>query len=166
MSSTTESPLLPTTLRSARLPAQRISLSIPADVCEGLEKIVLQRGYENRSQAVTEILRHALIHEKRRNPATVMAGTICLFYDESRPGLRDRVSLILRQYLKEVVSSLGVMLEKGQRMEVLVVQGPVGTLDELVADLNACRGLETGALSLSSAILPPLHNSPQAEENL
>lgn len=142
-----------------RVPAQRVSLSLPGDVYDGLETLVRERGYENRSLAVTEILRREIVHERRSNPNSVMAGTICLFYDEGRPGLRERVSQILRNYLKEVVASLGVMLEKDQRMEVLVVQGPVHTLDELIADLNSCRGLETGRLSLTNAILPPLHGA-------
>ena len=147
----------------SRVPAQRVSLSLPGDVYDGLEVLVRERGYENRSLAVSEILRRELIHERRNNPHSVMAGTICLFYDEARLGLRERVSQILRNYLKEVVASLSVMLERDQRMEVLVVQGPVQTLDEMIADLNSCRGLETGRLSLTNAILPPLHSSEEPE---
>jgi CopG family nickel-responsive transcriptional regulator len=136
----------------------RISLSLPADVYDGLDDLIQTRGYENRSQAVGEILRKELVTHRRNQPDSVMAGTISLFYDEAKAGIQGKVSSILRAHVKEVVSSLGVMLEDHRRMEVLVVQGPVQVLDSLVRDLNACRGLETGQLVLSSAILPPLYS--------
>jgi CopG family nickel-responsive transcriptional regulator len=135
----------------------RISLSLPSEVYEGLDQLIQARGYENRSQAVGEILRKELVTHRRNQPESVMAGTISLFYDEGKSGIQSKVSAILRTHVKEVVSSLSVMLEDQRRMEVLVVQGPVQVLDSLVRDLNACRGLETGQLVLSSAVLPPLY---------
>lgn len=140
----------------------RISLSLPADVYEGLDDLIQSRGYENRSQAVGEILRKELVSHRRNQPDSVMAGTISLFYDEGKPGIQAKVSAILRAHVKEVVSSLGVMLEDQRKMEVLVVQGPVHVLDALVRDLNACRGLETGQMVLSPAVLPPLYSSERS----
>lgn len=135
----------------------RVSLSLPSEVYEGLDQLVQTRGYENRSQAVGEILRKELVVHRKNLPDSVMAGTISVFYDEGKPGIQTKVAAILRSHVKEVVSSLSVMLEDQRRMEVLVVQGPVQVLDSLVRDLNACRGLETGQLVLSSAVLPPLY---------
>jgi CopG family nickel-responsive transcriptional regulator len=144
---------------------QRITLSLAADVAESLDTLVAVRGAENRSQAVTAILREELIGLRRSNPDEVMAGTITLFYDESRAGTRDKIAQLQRVRAKEVVSSLSVILEHEMRMEVLVVQGPVKVLDGLVAELTALRGVQTGKLTLTSAILPPLHdkNPPRSQ---
>ncbi|NNM66669.1 MAG: nickel-responsive transcriptional regulator NikR [Spirochaetales bacterium] len=139
--------------------AQRISLSLPADVVEGLEKWMEQRESHNRSMAVTSILREELaglsgcIHE-------VVAGSITLFYDETRPGLQARVAGLLRCHVKEVVTSLSVLLESSMRMEILVVQGPRGTLEKIVAQLLSLKGVRTGRLTLSRTVLPPLHGRP------
>jgi len=140
--------------------AQRITLSLPEDVADALDDLVEARGAENRSQAVASILRDQMIGRRRTNPDEVMAGTITLIYDEARTG--TRVATLQRSHLKEVVSSLSVMLEGWQRMEVLVVQGPVRVLDRLVADLTALKGVQTGQLTLTSAVLPPLYEK-QAE---
>lgn len=144
---------------------QRVTLSLPADVAEGLDGLVAARGAENRSQAVAAILREEVIGRRRSNPDEVMAGTITLFYDEERSMTRDRVAALLRCHLKEVVSTLSVMLEGVMRMEVLVVQGPVRVLDRLVADLTALKGIRTGKLTLTNAVLPPLYGRNEEEHH-
>ena len=139
---------------------QRVSLSLPTDVFDGLEALVAHRGYMNRSLAVADILREELVNQRRSNPEDLMAGSITLFYDETKPGLGDRLSSILRARLKEVVANLSVLLEETMRMDVLIVQGPVGVLEALLDELKALKGVQTGKLTLTSAVLPPLHERP------
>lgn len=139
--------------------SQRVSLSLPADVVMGLDRWMEQRQAHNRSMAVTSILREEFtglsgsLHE-------VVAGSITLFYDETRQGLQSRVASVLRSHVKEVVTSLSVLLESSMRMEILVVQGPVSTLERLVLQLLSLKGVRTGRLSLSREVLPPLHGRP------
>ena len=57
-----------------------------------------------------------------------------------------------------------MQLEDDKRMEVLVVQGPARRLNELVAALVRIRGVETGALSLTNAVLPPIHQRPRTHK--
>ncbi len=135
----------------------RVSLSLPNEVFDGLEVLSERRGYANRSLAVADILRGEMVNQRRLDPDQVMAGSITLVYDESRPGLAEKLLATFRRRLKEVVANLSVLLENTMRMDVLIVQGPVGTLDELVAELVALKGVETGKLTLTSAVLPPLH---------
>jgi CopG family nickel-responsive transcriptional regulator len=135
----------------------RVSLSLPNEVFDGLEVLSERRGYANRSLAVADILREELVNQRRLDPDEVMAGTITLVYDESRPGLAEKLLSTFRRRLKEVVANLSVLLENTMRMDVLIVQGPVGILDELVSELVALKGVETGKLTLTAAVLPPLH---------
>jgi len=144
-------------ISSEKRPPVRLSLSIPADVADGLEALVAERGYPNRSAAVADVVRNVLVEERRRLPDAVMAGTVTLFYDENCGTLQSDIARVQRKYLTEVVSNLSVMLEADKRMEVLIVQGPVQILDKLVYDLTALRGVESGRLQLASALLPPLH---------
>jgi len=144
---------------------QRVSLSLPSDVFEGLEALAAHRGYSNRSLAVTDILREELVNHRRSDPEQVMAGTITLVYDESRPGLAEKLLLTFRRRLKEVVANLSVLLEGTMRMDVLIVQGPVGILEEILSELVALKGVETGKLTLTSAVLPPLHERFETRRN-
>jgi len=140
---------------------QRISLSLPADVAEALDFVMEARGAQNRSQVVASILREELIGLRRSNPDEVMAGTITLFYEEGQSGLPGRLAALQRVHVKEVVSSLSVLLEKSMRMDVLVVQGPMQVLDTLVLALTTLKGVRTGKLTLTNAVLPPLYGRPE-----
>ena len=142
---------------------KRISLSLPGDVYEGLETLVAQRGYENRSLAVADILREELVTQRSRNPQEVMAGSITLFYSERRPGLSSKLLETLRRHLKEVVSCLSVLLVEDMRMDVLVVQGPVIVLEGLLKELVTLKGVDTGKLTLTAAVLPPLYSKNEGE---
>lgn len=145
---------------------RRISVSLPVAVFEGLEDLVRRRGCDTRSTAVADLVREEVVNQRRARPDEVMAGSITLFYDEARPGLAERLARVLRAHLKEVVTSLSVLLEGTMRMDVLVVQGPVPVLDGLLAALIALKGVETGKLTLTSAVLPPLHERPSPTRRL
>lgn len=137
--------------------AVRLSISLPRGLADQLDRLVEARGFRNRSQAVREMIHGQLARVARESGKQVMAGTITIFYDESRPHLRNRLAQIQRRYLDEVISSQHILLEGTQTMEVLVVQGPADTLQAIADALVSCKGVSTGGLNLSHAILPPVH---------
>lgn len=137
--------------------AERISLSLPSELVRGLDGLVDCRGFSNRSQAVREMLHQELARQARDEGNEVLAGTITLFYDDSRPNLRSRLAEIQRAHIDEVISSQHVLLENRHTMEVLLVQGPARTLREIADELVSCKGVSTGGLSLTQSVLPPLH---------
>lgn len=143
----------------------RLSLSLPPEVAAGLDALVRGQGYENRSMAVAEILRQALIEDRRRDPDAVMSGSVTLFYNEERRGVQAAVAAIQRRYLKQVVAALNVLQESPMRMEVLVVQGPVRQLEEMSKEFRQVKGVEAGNLTLTSSVLPPLYEKNEGEDH-
>ncbi|MDQ8202087.1 nickel-responsive transcriptional regulator NikR [Pelagicoccus sp. SDUM812003] len=138
-------------------PAERVSITIPRSVLAKFDSMLAQRGFANRSQAITEILNREIIEASSDQEDQVMAGTITLFYNTRRNNLLGTLSKIQRKHLAEVISSLHVQLENDHIMEVLVVQGPSQTLRSIANELITCKGVKTGKLNLSSTIMPPLH---------
>jgi len=90
-----------------------------------------------------------------------MAGVITLVYDHSRPGLQQQLTDLQHRYLYEVISSLHVQLMRAHTMEVILVQGPTERLQQIADELVTCRGVSSGNLQLSTAILPPVHPLPE-----
>ena len=140
--------------------ATRTSISLPPELSHQLDQLVTERGFRNRSQAVREMIHHELGRHAGKKGKRVMAGTITLFYDESKPQLRSKLAAIQRRYIDEVISSQHVLLENNHTMEVLLVQGPSGKLQEIADALVSAKGVTTGGLNLSSAVLPPIHSKP------
>ena len=59
---------------------QRISITVPEKQLEAFDQLVEERGYANRSQAVTELINREVDEHKQELGNAVMAGTITLFY--------------------------------------------------------------------------------------
>lgn len=136
---------------------KRISVSLPPRVFAELDRLVVDRGFENRSQAISEMIHQSLTEHYQEQGSRLMAGTITLFYDESKPGLLQALAEIQRSHIEEVISSQHVLLEDNHTMEVLLVQGPADRLKEIADELITCKGVRSGKLTISSAILPPIH---------
>lgn len=136
---------------------QRISISLPAALARQLDALVQQRGFRNRSQAVSEMIHQEIDRRHLRDENVIMAGTITLFYQEGKASLTHRLAAIQRSHIDEVISSQHVLLENNHTMEVLLVQGPAKKLNAIADELVSCKGVTTGGLNLSTAVLPPIY---------
>ncbi len=137
--------------------AQRISVSLPPKLASALDKMVERRGFQNRSQAVAEMIEQTLIQHKQEDEAAVMAGTITLFYDSGKSGLLQQLARIEREHIRECISSQHVLLEGQYIMEVVLVQGPVRRLRELTDRMLTCKGVSSGGLTLTNKLIPQVH---------
>jgi CopG family nickel-responsive transcriptional regulator len=139
---------------------QRISVSLPESVFCELDQLVAERGWENRSKAISVMVTQSALEHREENGETLMAGTITIVYDESQGNLLERLAELERRFLDEVISSHHVQLENDHRIEVLLVQGPARSLQKIADELLALKGVKTGKLTLTTMLMPPLHPLP------
>jgi len=135
----------------------RISVSLPGRLLTEFDNMLKERGYDSRSQAISEMVSEQVAEHKKDMGLDIMAGTINLVYDHSTPGLVNKLSEIQHQYIDEVISSLHINLIDSQTLEVVLVQGPAETLKIIADQMLSCRGVMSGNLLISAAILPQLH---------
>ncbi len=134
----------------------RFSVSLPADLLDELDDMVVQRKLPNRSHAIAEMAREQLTEHARELGAKSMAGTISLVYDYRKRNLQRKLADIQHQNYLMVVTSMHVYLEHDQSLEVLLVQGPARELRRLADKLAACKGVKHAKLSLTATAMPPL----------
>ena len=137
--------------------AARITISLPVTLFDELDAMVVQRGFGSRSQALSKIISEQLVRDAAQLGRQIMAGTITLIYDHTKPGLQSRLMKLQHRYLKEIISSQHVHLEHHHSLEVLLVQGPGRRLRQIADALIACKGVKHGNLNVTSTILPPIY---------
>jgi len=135
----------------------RISVSLPQELLVELDNMVECRGFDSRSQAISDMINQQLVEHKRQLGDEVMAGTITVFYDRSVPGLQKKLSDLQFKHIDEVISSLHVHLAENKMMEVILVQGPARRMQSIANEIIALRGVITGRLQLMAAVIPPLY---------
>ncbi|MEM7387797.1 MAG: nickel-responsive transcriptional regulator NikR [Verrucomicrobiota bacterium] len=136
---------------------QRISVSLPEQVFVALDDVIRVQGFENRSQAIAELVtaRHGKLDQEIGN--TIMAGTITLIYDQTKGNVQRELCELQQEHIDEVISTLRVLLQHDHIMEVIVVQGPGRTLRRLADKFLTRKGVCTGELTIASQIMPPIH---------
>jgi CopG family nickel-responsive transcriptional regulator len=141
----------------------RTSFSLPENLLTELDRMIVARGYESRSQAIADMIHSSLVEHKRVHGDDVMVGTITLFYDNTSPGLKEKLANLQSDNITEVISSLHVHLEHKQTLEVILVQGPPSKLQEIADMLITCKGVITGRVQLIAALIPQVHPLPKAD---
>lgn len=142
---------------------RRITVSMPDETYRALDRLVQQRGFDNRSQAVAEMIHQHAAEHLGRIGTEVMAGTLTLVYDESKSALLRDLSRIFREHVAHVISSQHVLLEEDHVLEVILMQGPARTLREISNRLVATKGVKTAQLTLTPHLIPPIHGKRSSD---
>jgi CopG family nickel-responsive transcriptional regulator len=138
-------------------PVSRISISLPEKLLRDLDRMVKERGFDSRSQAINEMLHNALTEHSNDVGDGVMVGIIALFYNNAVPGLQKQLADLQVRYIDEVISSLHIHLMNNQTMEVVLVQGPARTLQMIANEMTSRRGVISGRMHLVAALIPQVH---------
>jgi CopG family nickel-responsive transcriptional regulator len=138
-------------------PAARISISLPEPLFVKLDAMVGERGYASRSEAISKMISEQLVQHAQQFGKEILAATITLIYDHSKPGLQSRLIKIQHQYLKEIITSQHVHLENNHSLEVILAQAPGERLKQIADQLIACKGVKHGHLNVTSTLLPPIY---------
>ena len=134
----------------------RFSVSLPSDLLDELDDMVVRRKLPNRSHAIAEMAREQLTEHAGEVGTKSMAGTISLVYDYRKRNLQRKLADIQHANYLMVVTSTHVHLEHNHYLEVLLVQGPARELRRLADTLAACKGVKHAKLSLTATAMPPL----------
>jgi CopG family transcriptional regulator, nickel-responsive regulator len=136
---------------------RRVTISMCESTYQELDQIITERGFNSRSQAISEMINQQAAEHLGKMGNPIVAGTLTLIYDESKSTLLRDLSRICREHVSEVISSQHVLLEDEHVLEVLLMQGPAKTLRDIANDLVSCKGVKSTHLTLTPHLLPPLH---------
>ncbi|MFM2482112.1 nickel-responsive transcriptional regulator NikR [Celerinatantimonas sp. YJH-8] len=139
----------------------RISVSIPEALLAGLDRMVDERGFESRSQAICDMISLQLNQHKAQQGSDVMTGTVNLVYNHATPGLHKKLHDLQYQFIDEVISSLNINLTHTNTLSVILVQGPADKLNMIADKMITLKGVLYGQLLLNSYIIPPIHPLPE-----
>ena len=130
----------------------RISISLPTLLLEELDQVTRERGFESRSQAISEMVQSQLVLNRQRFGDNEMVGTISLVYNQLRNNCGFHLAEIQKKYPQYIVTSLHLQLPNQDTFENIMVQGPSQQLKAISDELITCKGVKVGQLNLSAHI--------------
>jgi CopG family nickel-responsive transcriptional regulator len=127
----------------------RFGVSMNHELVEQFDKLIVEQGYSNRSEAIRDLVRKALIEPKQLQLSEVVAGTIVIVYDHHFTGLPGSLMELQHNFHHEIVSTMHVHLNHNQCLEILVVRGVFKRLKELCQHIQVQKGVFYAELSVT-----------------
>jgi CopG family nickel-responsive transcriptional regulator len=128
---------------------ERFSISMEDGLLKKFDRHLKQHGYSNRSEAVRDLVRAALIAEEWKADEEVV-GVITLVFDHHQRQLQDKLTDIQHGYHDMVVSATHVHLDHHNCLEVIIVKGESGNVRKMADQLKATRGVKSSELTAAS----------------
>lgn len=116
---------------------------------EKLDRLVRERKFPNRSQAIRFLIRQYEVHQKW-SAGEEVAGAIVLLYDHHKRDLQQAMTRIQHDFHHLVLSAQHVHLDHIHCLETITVRGKAGELQNLADRLIALKGIDHGELVMSS----------------
>ncbi|MFC5449584.1 nickel-responsive transcriptional regulator NikR [Paenibacillus aestuarii] len=130
-------------------PLVRFGISMPQSLIEQFDKLIAMQGYDNRSEAIRDLTRKALLASSAMQPDETVAGTIVMVYDHHASDLPITLTELQHGYHHEIISTMHIHLNHQQCLEILVVRGKVRQLRELQQRIQVLKGVSYAELSVT-----------------
>jgi CopG family nickel-responsive transcriptional regulator len=124
----------------------RFGVSIDANLLRQFDQLIAEKGYHNRSEAVRDLMRDALVEREWSQEDRETVGTVTLVYDHHTRDLSDKLTEHQHSHHQAIVSVLHVHLDAHNCLEVAVVRGSAAQVRKLADELIGTKGVKHGKL--------------------
>jgi len=128
----------------------RFGVSIDQDLLENYDRLINERGYATRSEALRDLIRDALIQQKIEMQTDIRAlGSLTLVYDHHARNLAQEMGEIQHRFHDNILSVMHLHVSHDDCMEIVALRGVVAEIIELANALLSLKGIKNGKLFLT-----------------
>lgn len=128
----------------------RTTLAIGRKLLGEFDRWMAQRGYANRSEAVRDLIRSALVAAEWEDPGARVVATLSIIYEHERRELAQQLTELQHAQHHAILCSQHVHLDHQNCLEVIIMQGTARQLRRITDAISATKGVKAGKLTLLS----------------
>ncbi len=118
----------------------RIGVSLEGRLLDDFDHLVRLEGFASRSEALRELIRRALVRQRRTVGGKVV-GTITFVYRHDVGMVTHRILHKQHDFLGSIRATAHTHLDEETCLEVLIVEGNAERVDELANRLKTTKGV-------------------------
>lgn len=122
----------------------RFGVSIDERLLDRYDELIADKAYVNRSEALRDLIRGALVEEQWELGDAEAIGTVTLVYDHHSHDLTDKLTDHQHTHHQEIVSTLHVHLDADHCLEVVVLRGVARDIKRIADSLIGTKGVKHG----------------------
>ncbi len=127
----------------------RFGVSVPEELLERFDRIIEEKGYVNRSEAIRDMMRDFIVRHEWEEGDREVAGTITMLYNHDEADVVKELLDLQHDYLEEIVSSIHVHMDEHNCLEVVIVKGKASRIKEIADRLLSLKGVKHGKLVMT-----------------
>ena len=124
----------------------RFGISADDRLLQRFDALISEKGYVNRSEAIRDLIRNALVEEQWTHGEEEAVGTVTLVYDHHTRDLADKLTEYQHSHHTAIISALHVHLDAHHCLEVVVLRGKAKEVKRLADELIGTKGVKHGKL--------------------
>ncbi|MFZ5559010.1 MAG: nickel-responsive transcriptional regulator NikR [Pseudomonadota bacterium] len=138
---------------------ERFTISLDARLAKEFDRLIRAKGYENRSEAVRDILRQQLeAHRLQAQEAPHCIASLSYVYNHHERDLAERMTSMQHRRHDLTVSTMHAHLDHDNCLETVILRGPTAEVRRFAEALIAERGVRHGRLNLIPADVEAGHH--------
>jgi CopG family nickel-responsive transcriptional regulator len=127
---------------------ERVGVSLEKELLGAFDKLIAEKGYQSRSEAIRDLIRQQLSSDRLGNEKAEAVAAVVLVYDHHATSLMERLTELQHSHLLQTISSLHVHLGHHDCLEVIVLRGKVGEINRMGEKLVSIKGVKLGRINL------------------
>lgn len=128
----------------------RFGVSTDERLLDRFDALIADKGYVNRSEAVRDLIRGALVEDEWSQGDMQAVGTVTLVYDHHSSDLSEKLTEHQHSHHEEIVSTLHIHLDPHNCLEVVVLRGLARDIKRIADQLIGTKGVKHGKFVAST----------------
>ena len=130
----------------------RFGVSLDRQLLERFDAYLAEKGYENRSEAIRDLIRDILVGQEWASPDRdeERLAVVSIVYDHHESDLPSKLTELQHERHGVVHSALHIHLDRHNCLEILVLRGAAGSILDLGNKLISTRGVRHGKMILTT----------------
>ena len=129
---------------------KRTTLAIEPDLLRKFDTWLTGHGYANRSEAMRDLIRGALVEAEWSDPDAKVIAVLSIVYDHAAHALAQELTHSQHEDHEAILCSQHVHLDAHRCLEAIVMHGSAARLRRVADTIAATRGVRGGQLTLMS----------------
>ncbi|MDZ7264780.1 MAG: nickel-responsive transcriptional regulator NikR [candidate division KSB1 bacterium] len=128
----------------------RFGVSIESHLLDQFDRLLEQKNYSNRSEAIRDLIRNELVRQEWQDDEAEAVGTVTIIYDHHVRELSGVLTAVQHDFHKQIISTLHVHLDHHNCLEVLAVKGKTKIIRQIANSLISIKGVKHGKLVMTT----------------
>ncbi|MFV9568447.1 nickel-responsive transcriptional regulator NikR [Thermoanaerobacter mathranii] len=128
----------------------RFGVSMESKLLYQFDELIKKKSYNNRSEAIRDLIRDFIIENQLEAENTKTIGTITYVFNHEVREINDKLTNIQHKHYQNIISTMHVHLDKHNCLEIMVLKGTAKEITKIADEIISTKGVKHGKLVMTT----------------